>query len=149
MVKQFYSSINGILSSATTLRLNGPGSNGSQRELHIFQSSKSEDLPSDGLMSSPGHSLGRMSSPYVKMHSAYSTAPANWAELKVKYHTCHPQTLVWESCDKTSVKTGVRPHYRLLFVLSFFFTFVGLTQGSHYFDQHRQPSLKANNCTWF
>ena len=36
----------------------GPGSNGNEGLHHIPQSSKTKALPSDGLVSDPGHSLG-------------------------------------------------------------------------------------------
>ena len=45
------------LSGATTPGQSGPGSNGSEGVLHIPQISKARALPSDGLMSYPGHSL--------------------------------------------------------------------------------------------
>ena len=51
--------IDKTLSSATTLGQSGPRSNGNEGVLHIPQSSSiTGTLPSDGLMSYAGHSLG-------------------------------------------------------------------------------------------
>ena len=50
--------INRTLSSATTPGKSGPGSNGNEGELHIPKSFKAGTLPSEGLMSYTGHSLG-------------------------------------------------------------------------------------------
>ena len=52
MIKQFYGTLTGITN------LSGTGSNGSERILHIPQSSGSKALQSDCLLSYPGHSLG-------------------------------------------------------------------------------------------
>ena len=40
--------------------LSGSGSNGNQMVLHITQSSRTRDSPSDSLVSYPGHSLGEV-----------------------------------------------------------------------------------------
>ena len=48
----------GPLTSTTTLDQIEPGSNGNERLLHIPQSSRTGTLPSDGLVSYPGYSLG-------------------------------------------------------------------------------------------
>ena len=56
----------------------GPESNGNEGVLYIPQISKVGALPSDCLMSYPGHSLGD-SYPSAEMQSVYSTAPADWA----------------------------------------------------------------------
>ena len=70
-------SIGRTLSSATTPDQSGPGSN--EGVLNIPQISKVGALPSDGLMSYPGHSLNRWSYPLAEKQSAYSTATADWA----------------------------------------------------------------------
>ena len=52
---------------------NGPGNNGNEGVLYIPQSSRTRASPSDGLVSYPGHSLGR-SYPSAKVQSVYFTA---------------------------------------------------------------------------
>ena len=48
---------------------------------HIPQSFKAGALPSDGLMSYPGHLLKEVGSyPSAEMQSVYSIAPATWPE---------------------------------------------------------------------
>ena len=47
--------IDGTLSSATTPGQSEPGGNGNEGVIHIPQISKAGVLPSDGLMSYPGH----------------------------------------------------------------------------------------------
>ena len=49
--------LNRILSGATTSSQSRPENNGNERILHLPQISKAGALPSDGLMSYPGHSL--------------------------------------------------------------------------------------------
>ena len=68
------------LSGTTTLSQSGSGSDDSERVLHISQSSSiTGALPSDCIMSYPGHSL-RESYPSGEMQSVYSMAPANRAK---------------------------------------------------------------------
>ena len=74
-VIQFYLIHSRTLSSATTLGQSGHGSNGNERIFHILQSSNTEAIPSNDLMSYSEHS----SYSTAEMHSIYSTAPANWA----------------------------------------------------------------------
>ena len=69
------------LSGATTLSQSGPGSNGNERILHILQISKTGALPSDGLMSYPGHSLAGRSNPSAEMQLVYSTAPGDFSRI--------------------------------------------------------------------
>ena len=58
----------------------GPGSNGNEEVLHIFQSfTITGATPSDCLVSYPGHSL-QESYPSAKMRLVYSAAQANWAK---------------------------------------------------------------------
>ena len=67
------------LSGATTLDLNGPGSDGNKGALGIPQSySIPVALPSDCLVSYPGHSLGG-SYTSVEVQSVYSTAQTDFA----------------------------------------------------------------------
>ena len=62
----------------------GPGSDGNEGVLHIPQSSSiAGSLPSDFLVSYPGHSL-EGSYPSAEKQSVYSTAPADWAILTLK-----------------------------------------------------------------
>ena len=68
--------IDSTLSGSTTQGQNGPGSNGNEGVLHIHQIAKAGTLPSDGLMSYTGHSLGVG---VALLQSVYSTAPADWA----------------------------------------------------------------------
>ena len=56
-----------------------PGSNGYEGVHYISQSSRIGALPSDDLMPYLGHT-SRVSYPITEMQSAYSTAPADWAE---------------------------------------------------------------------
>ena len=70
--------IDRTLSGATTLSQSGPGSD-DKGVNHIPQSTSINGaLPSDCLVSYPGHSLGE-SYPSAEMWSVYSAAPANWA----------------------------------------------------------------------
>ena len=62
------------LLGATTLGQSGPGSNGNERVLCISWIF----LPSDGLMSYPGHLLGWGCYSSGEMQSVYSTAPVHW-----------------------------------------------------------------------
>ena len=55
-----------------------PKSNSYKGILYIPRSSRIGALPSNGLVSSPGHSLG--GSLTAKMQSVYSTAQADWAK---------------------------------------------------------------------
>ena len=74
-------SIDKTLSSATTLGQSGPGSNGNEGVLHIFQSSSiTGALSSNCLVSYPGHSLVEGSYSSAEMQLVYSTAPANYAK---------------------------------------------------------------------
>ena len=67
----------GPLSGATTPGQSELGSNGNEGVLHIPQSSSiTGTLPSDCLVSYPGHSLGG-SYPSAEKQSVYSTAPAD------------------------------------------------------------------------
>ena len=59
----------------------GPERNGQEGVFHIPQSSRTDALPSDGLVSYPGYLLGVGSYPSAEMQSVYSTA--NW-ENKIK-----------------------------------------------------------------
>ena len=66
------------LSGATTPGQSGTGSDGNGGVLRIPQSSSiTGTLPSDCLVSYPGHSLWG-SNPSTKVQSVYSTAPADW-----------------------------------------------------------------------
>ena len=51
MVKQFCLTLSGTI----ILGQSGPGSNGNEKVLHIFQSLRTEDLSLDSLVSYPGH----------------------------------------------------------------------------------------------
>ena len=71
--------IDRTLSGATTLDLSGPKSDANKGVLRIPQSfSITETLPSDCLVSYPGHLLGE-SYLSAEMQSEYSAAPADWA----------------------------------------------------------------------
>ena len=75
-------SIDRTLSGATTLGQCRPGSDGNEGELYIPQNfSIAGALPSDCLVSYPGHSLGE-SYPSAEMQSVYCTAPTDWAKEK-------------------------------------------------------------------
>ena len=79
VITQFSSSwpMDRTLSGATTPGQSGPRSDGNEGVLCIPQSSSiTGTLPSDCLVSYPGHSLEE-SYPYSKMQSVYSTAPAD------------------------------------------------------------------------
>ena len=79
MFKQFYLFRNGTLTDTTTLGKSGPGSNGIEKLVHILQSSRTEALPSDCLVSYPGHSLvGSYNS--ARMQLEYSAVPVDWAD---------------------------------------------------------------------
>ena len=75
--KQFYLTYR-TLSGATTLGQSRPGSDSNEGVLYISQSSCiTEALPSNCLVSYPGHSLGE----FAEMQLVYSTdPPANWAK---------------------------------------------------------------------
>ena len=80
------------LSVATTPGQSGRGNKGNEEVLHIPQSpSITGPSPSDCLVSYPGHLLcvcvcgGSYSS--AEMQLLYSTAPANWAILRVNVKT--------------------------------------------------------------
>ena len=73
--------IGGILTGITTLGQSRPGSNGNKGAHYIPQSSRTEAALSGRLLSYPGHSLMGSSYPSAGMQLAYSTAPADWAEL--------------------------------------------------------------------
>ena len=81
------------LSGATTPGQREPGSKGNEEVLLIPQSSSiTGTLPSDCLVSYPGHSLGE-SYPSAEKQSVYSTALANWAKEawlshKLYIHIC-------------------------------------------------------------
>ena len=64
-----------LLTGTTTLGQSGPGSNSNERVLHTLQRSRTGALPSDGLVSYLGHSLGGGLA--AEMQSAYSTAPTD------------------------------------------------------------------------
>ncbi len=73
----------GPLSGATTPGQSGPESEGNEGVLRIPKSSSTPGtLPSDCLVSYPGHSLGG-SYPSAEKHSVYSTAPADWAKIYI------------------------------------------------------------------
>ena len=55
IVNSYVWSIDGILTSTTTLSQSESGSNDNEGVLHIPQSSKIEASPSDDLVSYPGH----------------------------------------------------------------------------------------------
>ena len=57
--------------------MSGPESNCNEGILHIPYSVRTRSLPSDSLVSYPGHLLGRWSYPFAEMQSAYSTAAAH------------------------------------------------------------------------
>ena len=63
--------------------LSRPGSNGNEGVLNIFQSSRADASPWDGLelYPEPLLLLGGGLTPSAEMQSAYSTAPANWAQF--------------------------------------------------------------------
>ena len=62
MVKQFYLTLfYGTLSGTTTPGQSRPGINGNVGVLRVPQRSRTEASPSDGLVSYPGHSLGKSS----------------------------------------------------------------------------------------
>ena len=70
-------SVHRTLSSATTPRQTGPGSDGNDGVLHIPQrSSITGASQSDCFMSYPGHTLGES---FPEMQSKYSTASPDWA----------------------------------------------------------------------
>ena len=77
--------IDRTLLGATTLGQSVPESNGNEGVLYIPQISKAGVLPSNGLMSYPGHLLG-VSYPSAEMQLVYSTASANWALYGLKFH---------------------------------------------------------------
>ena len=67
------------LSGATTLGQSGPGSDGNEEVLNILQTSSiTGTLPSDCLMSYPGHSWGGLT-PQQRFDQCILQAPANWA----------------------------------------------------------------------
>ena len=71
--------IDRTLSGATTLGLNGPGSDGNEGLLCIPQNSSIiRTSPSDHLLSCLGHSLGAFS-PSAEVQPLYSRVPADWA----------------------------------------------------------------------
>ena len=70
-----------ILISTTTLDLSGPDLNGNEGVLHIPQSFRTGASPSDSLVLYLGHSLGVRSYPSAEMQAAYSTVPADWADV--------------------------------------------------------------------
>ena len=74
--------IDRTLSGSTTRGQREPRNNGNEGVLHVPQSSKTGALP-DGLMSYLGHSLGEAYSS-AHMQSVYSTAPADWAEIRTR-----------------------------------------------------------------
>ena len=71
--------IDGTLMGTTTPSQSGPWSNGNEEVVLILQIFRTRALPSDGLLSYPGHSLGKSYLSAV-MESAYSTALTDWAE---------------------------------------------------------------------
>ena len=71
--------IDRILSGATSPGQSRPGSNGNEGILHIPQSFIIGAVPSDALISYPGHPFGVGSFPSAEIQSVYSTAPAEWA----------------------------------------------------------------------
>ena len=72
--------IDRALSGATILGQSGPGSNGSEKVLHIPQSpSITGTSPSDRLVSYPGHLLVGGSYPSAERQPVYSTSLADWA----------------------------------------------------------------------
>ena len=75
------------ISGATIPGQSGPGSNSNEGDLHILQRpSITRTTPSDSVVSYPGHSLvGSYHS--AEVQSVYSTAPADWAILRVNVKT--------------------------------------------------------------
>ena len=72
------------LTASTHLRRSRPESN-SNRVVHITQRFWTGALPSDGLLSYPEHSWWGSYS-FVEMLSAYSVAPAHWADIYILYY---------------------------------------------------------------
>ena len=64
-------------------RERGPESNDNEGVLHILESFRTGVSPLDGLLSHLGHSFGG-GFPSGKLHSTYSTAPANGTENSKK-----------------------------------------------------------------
>ena len=79
-------SIDRTLSGATIPGQGGPGSNGFEVVLRISQSSSiARTSPSDSLVAYPGHSFKSGESySFAKKQSVFTTAPADWAILRVK-----------------------------------------------------------------
>ena len=71
-----------ILSSATNLGQNGPGSNDNEWVLHIPQISNHGASPSDCLVLYQGHSLAGKSYPYAEIQLVYSADPNNWTGIR-------------------------------------------------------------------
>ena len=74
--------IDGTLTGTNTPSLSVPGNNGNEEVLHILQSSRNEDLPSDSLVSYLGQSSVKKFYPSAEMQSSNSIAPTDWAMKK-------------------------------------------------------------------
>ena len=81
-VKSLNSSVDGILTDTNTPSQSRPGSNSNEAVLYILQCSKTGASTSDGLVSYPGHTLCG-SYPSAEMQSEYSTAPGDWAAIRL------------------------------------------------------------------
>ena len=103
------------LSSATTL--SGPGSNGSEILLRITQSSNiTVALPSDCLVSYPGHSLGGVLTPLLRCQLVCSTASADRATGDLKRLAVSLQwknaSLNWcEKCTRRKRTNHIKNEY--------------------------------------
>ena len=81
--------INWTLTGATTPEKSGPVSDGNEGVLHIPQrSSITGNLPSDCLVSYPGHLLG-VGNHSAEKQSMYSTALADWTRWVFMHFTVH------------------------------------------------------------
>ena len=76
------------LSGVTTPGQSRPGSNGNEEILHIPQSFWTLPLPSDCLVSHPGHSLRGWSHPSTEMQMYFIT-PEDWTNWKYSYDYKH------------------------------------------------------------
>ena len=89
----------GPLSGATTPGQSGPESDDNEGILRIPQSSSiTGTSPSDCLVSYTGHSLGGGLTPTAEVQSEYSTAPADWANIKL-----YLMVRVWEMWSTPSL----------------------------------------------
>ena len=79
MSNSFILSIDRTILSATTPSQGGPGCNGNEGVLSIFQKSRTRASPSECLVSYPGHTLWLEgeSDIYEEIQSMYSTSTAD------------------------------------------------------------------------